>query len=246
LIKIDGGLWYRAVISPRHTPISGNAFDAFDDTVPQGYVYNLDELQQSSTNELKLHKHTNKMKGIFSLTALLTLAAALVSGAPLTPRAPSYSIPANDLFVVTNPNPATILTPDGTNHALVSITDGSNEIDTIATFYAPGVPPPTAGSTCQFVIQNTPPPTGSGIVQLFTLGAPVSAPLTSVPFTDQYEGQYNCNTNPSTPIDVLFVPCVFDANGNLDMQFLIRPQGTDDFVEWWQSSTVGAFVDYTP
>lgn len=228
---------------PRHIPISGHAFDAFDDTVPHGSVYNL---QNCNNRQQQTPQTQTKMKGIFSITALLTLASALVSAAPLNPRGQSYSIPANDLFVVTNPNPATILTPDGTNHAVVSITGGSNEIDTIATFYAPGLPPPTAGSTCQFVIQNTALPTGSGIVQLFTLGAPVSAPLTSVPFTDQYEGQYDCYTNPSTPVDVEFVPCVFDANGNLDMQFLIRPQGTDDFVEWWQSSTVGAFVDYTP
>jgi len=187
------------------------------------------------------------MKGIFSITAFLTLASALVSAAPLTQRGgPGLSLPATDLFVITNPAPATILTPDGTSNAVISITDGSNEIDTIVSFYIPGLPLPSSSSTCQFVIQNIPPPTGSGIVQLFTLGAEVSAPLTSVPFYDQYEGQYDVNTNPSTPIDVQFVPCIFDAYGNLDMQFVIRPQNTDDYITWWQSPTVGAFIDYTP
>lgn len=184
------------------------------------------------------------MKNIFSITALLTLASALVSAAPLAPR--GLSVAATELFVVTNPNPATIITPFGTNNAIISITDGSNEIDTIVSFNVPGLPAPSSASKCQFVIQNIPPPTGSGIVQLFTLGAEVTAPLRSVPFENQYEGQYNVKTNPSTPIDVQFVPCVFDANGNLDMQFVVRPQGTDDYVTWWQSATVGAFIDYTP
>ena len=184
------------------------------------------------------------MKGIFSITTLLTLASALVSAAPLTQR--GLSLPATNLFVITNPAPATILTPYGTSNAVISITDGSNEIDTIVSFNIPGLPPPSSASTCQFVIQNIPPPTGSGIVQLFTLGAEVTSPLTSVPFYNQYEGQYDCNTNPSTPIDVQFVPCIFDANGVLDMQFVVRPQNTDDYITWWQSPTVGAFIDYSP
>ena len=197
-----------------------------------------------ANNQLKALKQTNNMKGIFSITTLLTLASALVSAAPLTQR--GLSLPATNLFVITNPAPATILTPYGTSNAVISITDGSNEIDTIVSFNIPGLPPPSSASTCQFVIQNIPPPTGSGIVQLFTLGAEVTSPLTSVPFYNLYEGQYDVNTNPSTPIDVQFVPCNFDANGVLDMQFVVRPQNTDDYITWWQSPTVGAFIDYTP
>jgi hypothetical protein len=197
-----------------------------------------------ANNKITFFKHTNNMKGIFSISAFLTLACALVSAAPLAPR--GLSLPATDLFVITNPAPATILTPGGTSNAVISITDGSNEIDTIVSFNIPGLPLPSATSTCQFVIQNIPPPSGSGIIQLFTLGAEVAAPLTSVPFYNQYEGQYDVNTNPSTPIDVQFVPCNFDSNGNLDMQFVVRPQNTDDFITWWQSPTAGAFIDYTP
>ena len=199
-----------------------------------------------SSTELATQKKQN-MKGIFSITTFLTLASALVAAAPLTPkRGGPLSLPATDLFVITNPAPATILTPEGTFTAEISITDGSNEIDTIVSFYVPGLPPPSSTSTCQFVIQNIPAPTGSGIVQLFTLGAEVTAPLTSVPFYNQYEGQYNLNTNPSTPIDVQFVPCNFDTYGNLDMQFVVRPQNTDDYITWFQSAASGAFIDYTP
>ena len=182
------------------------------------------------------------MKAIFSISALLALASSFVSAAPLIARQ-TITLSASELFVVTNPNPANILA-DGTPNGQVSIVDGSNEIDTIVSFSLGNNPNPTTSSTCQFAINGITPPTGSGIVQLFTLGAEVSVPLTSVPFEDQYMGQYDVTTGDSVPIDVQFVPCNFNPDGTL--QFIIRPQNTDDYLAWVQTSTVGAFLEYTP
>ena len=182
------------------------------------------------------------MKGIFSVATFLALTSALVSAAPFTRRG-SVAIPASELWVITNPAPADIITPGGTSTAQIFISDGSGEMDTIVSFDVTGLTPSNT-STCQFVIQNIPAPTGSGIVQLFTLGGQVASPLTSVPYYDQYEGQYDLTTNPSTPIDVQFVPCNFENDA---IQFVIRPQNTDDSITWVQDSTsVGAFLVFTP
>jgi hypothetical protein len=183
------------------------------------------------------------MKGIFSVTTFLALASALVSGAPLSERS-SYTVPASDLWVITNPAPATVVSTPPALLGQVSIADGSNEIDTVVSFDMSIFPPPTAASTCQFLIQNVT-PSGSGIVQLFTLGGEVTSSATPIiPFYNQYEGQYNVNTSPSTPIDVQYVPCNFFADGSF--QFVIRPQNTDDFLSWTQTASVGAFIEYTP
>lgn len=180
------------------------------------------------------------MKGIFSVATFLALASALVTAAPLTKRA-TVLIPANALYIVNNPNPAPVPMPPSTPNAKISIVDGSNEIDTIVSFDVSSFTA-TSTSTCQFVIQNIPPPSGSGIVQLFTLGAEVTSSTAFVPYENQYEGQYDVNTDPSTPIDVKFVPCNFQ-NGVL--QFIIRPQDTDDAISWVQTSTDGAFIAFT-
>jgi len=185
------------------------------------------------------------MKFIYSAATLLALASALVSAAPLVKKS-TISIAANQLWVITNPAPATIIQAGPNNQlAQVSIKNGNNEIDTIVSFPLGSNPAPSSTSTCRFVIQNVS-PSGSGIVQLFTLGGEVVSPLQAgqVPYYNQYEGQYNVNTNPSTPIDVTDVPCAFDSDGNL--QFVIRPQNTDDYITWTQSSTVGAFLEYAP
>jgi len=185
------------------------------------------------------------MKSLVSVAHFFVFAATLISGAPLERRA-TISIPSEELWIITNPAPATIIQPGpGNLLGQVSIANGNNEIDTIVSFPLGSNPAPTSGSTCQFVLQGIT-PTGSGIVQLFTLGGEVVSPLKAgqVPYYNQYEGQYNVKTSPSTPIDVTYVPCNFDSNGLL--QFVIRPQNTDDSLKWSQSSTVGAFLEYTP
>ena len=180
------------------------------------------------------------MKGIFSVSTFLALASALVSGAPLNQRA-LYTVAADELWVITNPAPATIITSPPESVGKVSIINGSNEIDTVVSFDVSSLPPPTSSSTCAFFIQGVT-PSGSGIIQLFTLGDEVAQGSTIIPFYNQYEGQYNVNTSPSTPIDVQFVPCNF-KDGVL--QFVIRPQNTDDDLSWFQTDTVGAFIEYT-
>ena len=180
------------------------------------------------------------MKGIFSIATFLALASALVSGAPLNQRSPQ-TIAANELWVITNPAPATIITSPPQSLGKVAISKGSNEIDTVVSFDVSSLPFPTSLSTCEFFIQGVT-PSGSGIIQLFTLGDEVAQGSTIIPFYNQYEGQYNVNTSPSTPIDVQFVPCNF-KDGVL--QFVIRPQNTDDDLSWFQTDTVGAFIEYT-
>ena len=183
------------------------------------------------------------MKGIFSVATFLALASALVSGAPLKQRW-TYTVPANNLWIVTNPAPVAILPQPTSGAAEVSISNGSGEIDTVVSFDMSGYPAPTSESTCQFFIQNVT-PTGSGIVQLFTLGGEATSfPTPIIPFYNQYEGQYNVNTSPSTPIDVQYVPCKFLEDGAF--QFVIRPQNTDDYLSWAQTGTVGAFIQYNP
>jgi hypothetical protein len=182
---------------------------------------------------------------LFSIACFVASAIVAVSGAPLERRA-TVLIPSVELWVITNPAPATIIQPGpGNLLGQVSIVNGNNEIDTIVSFPLGTNPAPTANSKCQFVIQGVT-PTGSGIVQLFTLGGEVVSPLKAgkVPYYNQYEGQYNVKTSPSKPIDVTYVPCNFDSNGLL--QYVIRPQNTDDSLKWTQSSTVGAFLSYTP
>ena len=179
------------------------------------------------------------MKHIFSISTLVVLTSAFASSAPLTQRTTS-GFQATAFWNIDNPQPAPILTPNGTLSPQISIQDGSNEVDSIVSFSIPDIGQ-TASSTCQFSIQNIPAPTGSGIVQLFTLGAPVSSPLTSVPYENQYMGQYAIDAQGnSTPLDVVNVPCVVG-----DMQFLIRPQNTDDSISWTQTATVGAFIEVT-
>jgi hypothetical protein len=180
------------------------------------------------------------MKGIFSVATFLALASALVSGAPLNQRG-TFDIPANELWVITNPAPATIITSPPSSLGEVAISNGSNEIDTVVSFDVSGYPVPTSSSTCEFFIQGVT-PSGSGIVQLFTLGAEVTTGSTIIPFYNQYEGQYNVNTSPSTAIDVAQVPCNFEDGV---LQFVIRPQNTDDYLSWYQSGSVGAFIQYT-
>ena len=186
------------------------------------------------------------MKSIFAATTLLALASALVSATPVVQRRQVITIPASDLWIITNPAPATILTPTSGADATISIVDGSNEIDTIVSFDLGVNPSPISTSTCQFVIEGITPPTGSGIVQLFTLGGDVDPTqvLTSVPYYNQYEGQYDVTTGTSTPIDVPYVPCNFDAEGRL--QFVIRPQNTDDYITFTQTDLSGAFILYSP
>src|SRR5271170_2552619 len=106
------------------------------------------------------------MKFICSAAALLALASTLVSAAPLAGKRSTISISANELWVITNPAPATIIQAGPNNQlADVSINNGNNEIDTIVSFSLGGNPAPSSTSTCRFVIQNVS-PSGSGIVQL--------------------------------------------------------------------------------
>ena len=179
------------------------------------------------------------MKGILSATTLFALVAGLVSAAPLEKR--SNNIPADsNVLVITNPAPHNIVpNPPGSSGGIVQIVNGNNEIDTIVSFTLS--PAPNPGSTCQFYMQNLDTVSGSGIVQLFSLGYELS--VGNIPYYDQYEGQYDLNTNPSTAIDRPTVPCTLN-NGN--PQFVIRPQNTDDTVTWTQSASSGAFLLYTP
>lgn len=179
------------------------------------------------------------MKAIFSVVTLLALASALVSAAPLAKR--GVPVPANpDVLVITNPAPHNVLpNPPGSSGGIVQIVNGNNEVDTIVSFSLS--PPPTAQSTCQFYMENLDNVSGSGIVQLFSLGYELTPG--NIPYYDQYEGQYNVNTSPSTSIDVQTVPCTLN-NGN--PQFVIRPQNTDDTVTWIQTASSGAFLLYNP
>ena len=183
------------------------------------------------------------MKGIFSVATFLALASALVSGAPLNQRT-TYTVPANELWVITNPAPATILPNPPALLGQVSISNGSERSIQSFPSTCPATPPrlPRVHANFLFRVSHL---TGSGIVQLFTLGGEVTSSASPViPFYNQYEGQYNVNTSPSTPIDVQYVPCNFFEDGAF--QFVIRPQNTDDYLSWTQTGTVGAFIQYTP
>ena len=194
---------------------------------------------------IKTQKYQNIMKSIFSIATLITLASALVSAAPLARRgqftattfgATTYYNVNNIFQGSTDP----ILPPVGTSTAEISIADGSHEIDSIVSFT---IPPDviTSTSTCTFFIAGIAPPTGSGILALYTLGSEFISPFTSVPFYNQYEGQYNLQTGNSADIDRVTVPCsVYSDN---TMQFVMRPVGDNDFITWTQSAGVGAFIE---
>jgi hypothetical protein len=193
------------------------------------------------------------MNTLLSIAVFLASAFVSVSGVPLETQVPlnykTYMIPSAELWVFTNPAPRTIIRPGpGNLIGQVSWTNGKDEVDTIVSFPLGGRSPPTPNSKCQFQIRGvTPSPTGPGIIRLSSLGGQVVSPLqpSTVPSYIQYWGRYNVKTNPSTPIDMPYIPCQFNSNGFL--QIAIRPQQDTDFaLKWTQSHTVGAFLVYTP
>jgi len=181
------------------------------------------------------------MKGIFSVAAFLALASAIVSSAPLAPRTDDLIfVPGTNYFVIEQALPNTVITPNATSTAMISITNGNKEIDSFVTFQIPPATNVTFTPTCQFMVKNVT-ATGSKRLQLFTVGAPITKPPTfnMHPFYNQYEGQYVIDaTGNSAPVDVFRIPCAFGET----LQFVMRPQNTNDMITWTQGGDVGAFL----
>jgi hypothetical protein len=180
------------------------------------------------------------MKGIFSIATFVALAAALVSSAPLTRRDP-ISVPADYFEIISEAEPDTTFGP--TQIPVISVVDGSNEVDSFVSFSIPSSITLSSTSTCQFFLTGVTADSGSA-VQLFSLGYPLVGDETfnTHPFYDQDEGQYSVDptTGDSSPLYGGYVPC------SSIMQFVIRPHFTDASITWTQSDTVGAFIEVTP
>jgi hypothetical protein len=198
------------------------------------------------------------MKAIFSAVAIAAL-SALVASAPLTQRSANgpilASISPTFLHVVSQAQPNTDeATAFGLNTAIISRTDGSDDIDTLVSFDIPAmsaIAGATTSSTCDFFINNAASVNGSQTMQLFTLVSEVdlSQPLTwnTTPSSDQYEGAYyiveGAATGGSVAIDVLTFPCLFGQT----MEFIMRPSGDNVFITWTQGGAgavpTGAFIE---
>src|SRR5262245_52416560 len=93
------------------------------------------------------------MKDILSVTAFLALLSALVSAAPLSRRG-SSTYGADYFKVISAAVPNVDISPGGSNTAMISIINGSNETDTIVSF---SIPPLRPNSTCQFYMSGVNP-----------------------------------------------------------------------------------------
>jgi Ubiquitin 3 binding protein But2 C-terminal domain len=198
------------------------------------------------------------MKAIFSAVAIAAL-SALVSSTPLTKRSADgpilTSVSPTYLHIISEAEPNTDqATTFGLNTAIISRTDGSNDIDTLVSFDIPAmsaIAGATASSTCDFFINNAASVNGSQTIQLFTLVSEVdlSQPLTwnTAPSSNQYEGAYfvveGAATGGSVAIDVFTFPCLFGQS----MEFIVRPFGDDVFITWTQGGAgavpTGAFIE---
>ena len=186
------------------------------------------------------------MKAIFSAIALAAL-TTLVSTAPVK-RQVLASIPASYNYVISQADPDVDQAPliGDPNIALISRDNGYNDFDTIVNFEIPDISTisgATPSSTCNFVIYNVGALSGSETMQLYTLNIFVDLKSGSVTWNsanptsvNQNYGTYivfsGATTGPSVAIDggSRTFSCQFGST----LQFLMRPQGDDDYITWLQ------------
>ena len=199
------------------------------------------------------------MKAIIS-SLVIAAVSVIVSAAPTTKRGQVTAwIPATYNYVVSQAYPdtdqATLYNP---NIAVISRTNGYNDIDTIVNFAIPPmsqIPGATPSSTCSFAIYNVAALSGSEKMQLYTLNQWVdllSPPVTwnsaDVQSVNQNYGTYQvfsgATTGPSVAIDggSWTFPCQFGTT----LQFLMRPEGDYDYITWSQGGggavLTGAYI----
>ena len=198
------------------------------------------------------------MKAIFSAIVIAAV-SAIVSAAPTKRQALSL-IPASYNYVVSQAEPDVDQAPiyGNPNIAVISRTNGYNDIDTIVDFAIPditSIPGATSSSTCSFVVYNVGALSGSQTLQVYTLNQWVdlfSPPVTwnsaDVQSVDQNYGTYEvfsgATTGPSVAIDggSWTFPCQFGQT----VQFLLRPEGDNDYITWSQGGggavLTGAYI----
>jgi Ubiquitin 3 binding protein But2 C-terminal domain len=201
------------------------------------------------------------MQSLFQIFAVFLIAflPSFVRAVPLKQTERSVGGPiiltlgAEFYRVISQAEPDTdFLTTYGSQTAIISRSQGSDEVATLVSFQMPAISDisgATASSTCDFVVKNPGTASGSQILQLFTLGyqfsESISPPVTfnSHPYYNQYEGEYYVSVGgDSTAIDVFTFPCVFGTN----MQFVLRPQNDNDYISWEQDSISllnGAYIE---
>lgn len=220
----------------------------------RGVYKNSDFLNLPNINQIKLVPHlissytrnqySLTMKAIFSALAIAAL-SSVISAVPTKRQALSL-VPASYNYVVSQAQPDVDEEPTagGPNVAVISRTNGNNDIDTIVNFDMPDIsqiPGATPSSTCSFVIYNVAALSGSETMQLYTLNEFVdlySPPVTwnsaDVQSVNQNYGTYQvfsgATTGPSVAIDggSWTFPCQFGQT----LQFLMRPEGQDDYITW--------------
>jgi hypothetical protein len=189
------------------------------------------------------------MKSFLSAATFFAILATISSAAPLKPRSVIATIGTEFMRVIAQAQPDTdFLNTFGIETAVISITDGTNETDTLLSFTIPeaadiGASP---SSICSLLIKDAATATGSQTIQLFSLLPPLfdndpSVPVTfnSHPSYNQYEGQYFVTAGgDSTPVDI--PPVTFPCQFGSIMQFVARPQNTDVFIEVFTNELNGA------
>jgi hypothetical protein len=198
------------------------------------------------------------MKAIFSVIAIAAV-SAVVSAAPTKRQALSL-IPASYNYVVSQAEPDVDQAPvyGNPNVAVISRTNGYDDIDTIVDFAIPditSIPGATSSSTCSFVVYNVAALSGSQTLQVYTLNQWVdlfSPPVTwnsaDVQSVNQNYGTYEvfsgATTGPSVAIDggSWTFPCQFGQT----VQFLLRAEGDNDYITWSQGGggavLTGAYI----
>jgi len=184
------------------------------------------------------------MKAIFSALAIAAL-SSVISAAPTKRQTLSF-IPSSYNYVVSQAQPDVDQAPivGSSSIAIISRTNGNNDVDTIVNFDIPAmsdIPGATPSSTCSFAIYNVAALSGSQTMQLYTLNQFVdlfSPPVTwnsaDVQSVNQYLGTYEvfsgATTGPSVATDggSWTFPCQFGYT----MQFLMRPEGDNDYITW--------------
>jgi len=191
---------------------------------------------------------------------LITAAlAALTFATPVKRQILSY-VPASYNYVISQGQPNVDQAPiyNNPNVAVISRVNGNNDIDTIVNFAMPDInkiPGASPSSTCSFAIFNVASLSGSQTMQLYTLNQFVD--LTAGPVTwnsanptsvNQYYGTYKvfsgATTGPSVSVDggTWTFPCQFGQT----IQFLMRPQGDNDYITWSEGGggavLVGAYI----
>jgi Ubiquitin 3 binding protein But2 C-terminal domain len=182
-----------------------------------------------------------------TVAAAAAVLIGAASAAPLSERGNViFTKGADFIHPTSQADPNTDQASKYPNQGVISRTNENNEWDSFISFAIPAmnqIPGASPSSTCSFVVKNPAVSSGSGIAQLFTVGAPFTKDQTITynqhPFINEYFGAYQTRTGgDSNAIDVSSFPCQFGEN----MQFALRPQNDNDNINWTQNGNVGAFI----